>query len=102
MEIVERADAPPYEAVSYTWGDPADKKPILCGGAGVRVPTSLRDLLQNVWSPTKTVTLWADAVCINQQDDVETGHQVQMMGSIYTDATHVLVWLGKQPLILPD
>lgn len=41
-------------------------------------------------------------MCINQQDDVEKGYQVQMMGSICTDATHVLVWLGKEPLILPD
>jgi hypothetical protein len=36
-----------------------------------------------------------DPVCINQLDTQERGHQVALMGSIYTHATSVIVWLGR-------
>ncbi|KAF5635754.1 ACB 4-hydroxyacetophenone monooxygenase [Fusarium sp. NRRL 52700] len=39
--------------------------------------------------------LWIDAICINQQDTKEKGHQVQSMAKIYATATRVIVWLGK-------
>lgn len=39
--------------------------------------------------------LWADAICINQDDVQEKGHQVNMMGKIYTKAIGVIVWLGQ-------
>jgi hypothetical protein len=41
-----------------------------------------------------TEALWIDAICINQADHRERGHQVQMMGSIYQCAQTVRVWLG--------
>jgi hypothetical protein len=33
---------------------------------------------------------------MNQSDDDEKGHQVQMMGDIYRSATQVYVWLGEE------
>jgi hypothetical protein len=39
--------------------------------------------------------LWVDAVCINQHDDKEKGHQVALMAKIYKNAECVLVWLGE-------
>jgi hypothetical protein len=38
--------------------------------------------------------IWADAICINQSDPKEVGHQVRQMGSIYSTAERVIVWLG--------
>jgi hypothetical protein len=38
--------------------------------------------------------LWIDALCINQEDDRQRGHQVEMMGSVYLQASEVLIWLG--------
>jgi hypothetical protein len=38
--------------------------------------------------------LWADAVCINQQDNEERGNQVRRMPLIYANAQRVLVWLN--------
>lgn len=38
--------------------------------------------------------IWIDALCINQADDTERGHQVEMMGSVYKQAKPVLIWLG--------
>jgi hypothetical protein len=39
-------------------------------------------------------TLWADALCINQQDRVEKALQVSMMARIYTQCKQCLLWLG--------
>jgi len=39
--------------------------------------------------------LWADAICIDQQNIEERGTQVQLMGMIYWKADRVLVWLGQ-------
>ncbi|KXX81060.1 Heterokaryon incompatibility protein 6, OR allele [Madurella mycetomatis] len=41
--------------------------------------------------------LWADAICINQDDKEEKTAQVPLMGDIYTNCSKVIVWLG-QPL----
>ena len=38
--------------------------------------------------------LWIDAICINQQDLKEKGHQVRNMGRIYKQASSVLIFLG--------
>jgi hypothetical protein len=51
----------------------------------------------NYWShadsPTERV-VWADAICINQQDVEEKSHQVKLMASIYSRASQVVIWLG--------
>ena len=39
--------------------------------------------------------LWVDAVCINQSDIEERGHQVKLMRRIYKNATRVLIWIGE-------
>jgi hypothetical protein len=40
------------------------------------------------------VWLWVDQICINQEDHVEKGKQVCLMGPIYATVAQVLVWLG--------
>ncbi|KAK0643775.1 heterokaryon incompatibility protein-domain-containing protein [Cercophora newfieldiana] len=37
---------------------------------------------------------WIDAICINQDDPLERGHQVGMMRDIFSAANLVLAWLG--------
>jgi hypothetical protein len=39
--------------------------------------------------------MWADGVCINQNDLDERARQVSLMGLIYWKARKVLVWLGE-------
>jgi hypothetical protein len=43
----------------------------------------------------KTPFFWVDALCINQDCVTERIHQVQMMNSIYSTASLVLIWLGQ-------
>ncbi|KAH7155265.1 heterokaryon incompatibility protein-domain-containing protein [Dactylonectria estremocensis] len=40
--------------------------------------------------------IWADAICINQNDIDEKSAQVSMMDRIYSTATFVLAWLGPE------
>lgn len=40
------------------------------------------------------VYFWVDAICINQNDIQERGHQVDMMRIIYPKARLVVTWLG--------
>jgi hypothetical protein len=88
--------APQYEALSYVWGQPTDKRQILCCGRTINIPTNLRDLLQTIRNPFETKRLWADAICINQSDKTEVGHQLGQMASIYSTAERVIIWLGLE------
>ncbi|KAE9378498.1 HET-domain-containing protein [Stipitochalara longipes BDJ] len=92
---VEREQAPQFEALSYVWGDRAKDVWIGCGNGKLRVPIDLRDALKRLRDPIKSKPLWADAICINQLDKQERGHQVKNMGLIFAKAQRVLVWLGS-------
>jgi hypothetical protein len=39
--------------------------------------------------------LWIDAVCINQDNEEEKEHQIQLMARIYSQANRLVVWLGE-------
>ena len=39
--------------------------------------------------------LWIDSVCIDQDNRVERGHQVQMMYNIYSNGQRNLIYLGE-------
>lgn len=40
------------------------------------------------------LTMWIDAICINQDDSDERSSQVAMMDSIYQNAEEIIAWLG--------
>lgn len=90
-----------YPAISYVWGDPADKKPIHCMNETLMIPTSLFSFLLTVRDEEKEWSGWADAVCINQAEDSEAlrerAQQVEMMGAIFSKASMVFVYLGELP-----
>jgi hypothetical protein len=85
-----------YEAISYTWGQwsSADLIPIACNGIQVSITPSLASALRHFRLPDRERILWADALCINQNDVEERSAQVASMFSIFHKATRVLVWLG--------
>jgi hypothetical protein len=85
-----------YEAISYVWGDAAARKDILCNGFTFNITKSLYDALQVFRRPAGcgVRVLWADGLCINQQDTLERNHQVALMRHIYTASSRVLIWLG--------
>ncbi|SPN98644.1 uncharacterized protein DNG_01689 [Cephalotrichum gorgonifer] len=88
---------PFFEAISYVWGAPENPIPILCDKRSINITRNLHEVLLQIRSPTEPRSLWADAICINQNDIVERGQQVSLMGELYTRANRVLVCLGMDP-----
>ncbi|KFA71306.1 hypothetical protein S40288_06701 [Stachybotrys chartarum IBT 40288] len=87
-------DAPPYEALSYAWGDLYDTRSITCQEVSVQITASLYDALLNLRFLDEPRFLWIDALCINQSDLEERGQQVRIMHLIYRFCKICLVWLG--------
>lgn len=85
---------PQYDALSYVWGQEQCQNPAFVNGRPITITSNLDIALRYFRETSDEKTLWVDAVCINQQDNVEKGPQVQMMGQIYSKAARVLVWLG--------
>ncbi|KAH7410054.1 heterokaryon incompatibility protein-domain-containing protein [Phaeosphaeria sp. MPI-PUGE-AT-0046c] len=89
-----------YDALSYEWGP--DEPPfhwIRLNGLSFRIRHNLYCFLQVAYStlrfnPDLAGLLWIDAICIDQENLSERGHQVKQMGRIYKSASTVLVWLG--------
>jgi hypothetical protein len=85
---------PAYIALSYTWGDTAHRVGILVNGATIMVTKNLEAALRHVRLQDKPLTLWIDALCINQSDEAEKNEQLEQMRQIYVQALSVVAWLG--------
>lgn len=95
LEVVNLTQAHrSFEAISYVWGSDIKDQSITIGGKEMAITTSLRDSLRQTRWPDKPRALWADAICINQEDDKEKGHQVWLMGRIYKASRCTLICLG--------
>lgn len=90
--------APPFEALSYAWGDRLPQADILCCGLTANIGLSLHSGLCQLRPLTAEPErlIWADALCINQEDIAERNAQVRIMGDIYSRATNTLIWLGEE------
>lgn len=88
--------SPEYTALSYTWGSPEDvcPQPIWIDGQPMQVRNNLMAALQALRHHDESMTLWIDAICINQCDIPEKNHQVASMARIYRAAEAVKIWLG--------
>ncbi|KAL8393637.1 hypothetical protein RB595_003393 [Gaeumannomyces hyphopodioides] len=98
-----------FSALSYVWGDPTDpsnQATVAVNGRGKRVTKSLELAIRHAgkaWNahfparPQASFRLWADALCINQDDAAEKNHQVGLMARIFSRADVVLAWLGPDP-----
>jgi len=106
-----------YTALSYVWGDATQTKPIqlryhqpLTSSPihvwssdisrvnyyeNFQVTTNLESGLRHLRDRTEKRILWVDAICINQSDLEERQSQVKIMGSVYTNAVSVRIWLGS-------
>jgi hypothetical protein len=86
--------APEYHAISYCWGDVNDASEITCNGWPFSVTKSLHGALVRLRDKPQSHLLWADAICINQPDNLERNQQVSIMRQIYIHASRVIIWLG--------
>lgn len=92
----QRDQAPSYEAISYTWDELVFPKAIHISDS-TSSDVSRFAITQNLYNGLQRLrghqprTLWIDALCINQEDLGEKGHQVAHMGDIYREANRVVV-----------
>jgi hypothetical protein len=113
MQVFDLQDPPEYVALSYTWGDPdwefddsvteavrasyKVKQHAIVNDKPLLISTNLFNALLALQANPevhKSLPIWADAVCINQDDKSEKSAQVNAMGSIYMKAELATVWLG--------
>ncbi|KAF5660278.1 heterokaryon incompatibility protein (het-6OR allele) [Fusarium heterosporum] len=88
-------NCPPYEAMSYTWGEEKATDTILVNGGRFALRPNLFSALKSLRKTDGPRTIWIDAICINQKDEWERNHQVWQMNNIYSHAAVVNVWLGN-------
>ena len=82
--------------------DQAPKMSLLPVSIGSNLANALRGLRQKY----RSITIWVDALCIDQTDGEEKSWQVPLMKSIYSKAETVHAWLGpsykENPGIIDD
>ena len=92
-----------FEAVSYTWadesGDSSPCRSIFINSTPFPVTKNCEMALKRVRQRQRERAskwqVWIDAVCIDQENDTERGHQVRLMPDIYSRAKTVLVYVGE-------
>ncbi|OTB07013.1 hypothetical protein M426DRAFT_257412 [Hypoxylon sp. CI-4A] len=103
---LNRGQIPSYEALSYTWGPPAQAmikndvdaekgRVIICNNKRLSVKENLFGcLMQLAQDGYYDRDLWIDAICIDQDNIDEINQQVSIMKDIYQCAKRVIIWLG--------
>ena len=91
-------EALPYDALSYTWGDPDQIHVIYLDDreGELSVRKNCYNALSHLRRREEDRLLWIDAICINQDDMEERAHQVSLMNEIYNGASKVVVSLEEQ------
>jgi hypothetical protein len=89
-----------FDALSYMWGNASPVDKIVFDGAAIPVAWNLARALEYLRDQqgSEVRRIWIDAVCINQKDEKERGHQVAMMRSVYSKADCVRIWINAPNL----
>ncbi|EMD61013.1 hypothetical protein COCSADRAFT_98305, partial [Bipolaris sorokiniana ND90Pr] len=82
-----------FDALSYTWGSPADPETLLAGShekGKLHIIRNLATALPYLKSPERERLICIDAICIDQSDYDASALQVQLMPDIYKAAENVV------------
>ncbi|RYP44958.1 hypothetical protein DL768_008620 [Monosporascus sp. mg162] len=85
----------PYDALSYCWGSNRLTGTVIVNEKVLFITENLSEALRHLRHRDEDRILWIDAICIDQNNIRERGHQVGCMGRIYSHAHQVLIWLGR-------
>lgn len=90
---------PEYDAVSYCWADEAGDATRCCqaliGNTVIPITRNCQAALRRIRKKDRVMRLWVDAICIDQGNDKEKGHQVDFMPQIYICANKTYAFLGE-------
>ena len=85
-----------YYALSYAWGPPMFTHKIYSAEGFIQVTENLWEALSRYRKADGLITLWVDAVCIDQANIQERSHQISLMRRIYSESKRILIWLGLE------
>ena len=83
-----------HACLSYCCG-PDSKNMVMLNGKDFKVKDNLYSFLLYVRKKGIFDWLWIDAISINENCITERNHQIRQMADIYSKASHVWMWLGK-------
>lgn len=90
-----RAEAPSYQAISYTWGEAASTTRIFINGEELQVRVNCEYALRQASWHRGSQYFWIDSICINQADITERSRQVARMDQVFRNAINVLACVGS-------
>jgi hypothetical protein len=88
-----------FFALSYVWGRGltlTSSAYLETSEGRITFPPSLGDALRAVRETKVPILVWADSICINQEDMGEKVMQIRLMGKIFQAAERVLAWIGHE------
>lgn len=93
-----------YQCLSYVWGSDNPTGRAVFNGASMPIRRNLSAFLAEATRHSSCFSdkIWIDAVSINQDDVEEKSKQVAMMWQIYSNAKHVIVWLGEGDQVVEE
>jgi len=87
--IINHVSANPREnycTLSYVWGMDDTTDELITPDGSLNITPSLGRALRHLRQKTIVLVLWVDAVCINQKDNTEKAHQIQLLPKIFQHA----------------
>ena len=101
LRVVSLRTHPRFATLSYVWGPyAAERDVIICRNADpgsacrIDITANCDAALRQLRDLFGCLSIWVDAVCINQDDIAEKETQIPMMEEIYTWAAPAYIWLG--------
>jgi len=83
-----------FMALSYCWGDSSTPFSLPTPDGTLTITASLRSAFQRVRLSECDRPIWADGICINQNDTSEKEQQILLMREVYTSAYAVIADIG--------
>ncbi|CAJ0542491.1 Ff.00g001050.m01.CDS01 [Fusarium sp. VM40] len=104
LEVVDLDQAPPFYALSHSWGTQVQSVAVQVEGnllyltpglsAGLRMFKGLAIEEYSLSPPLRYI--WIDSICVNQESLADRSSQVALMRRIYSTSITTLVWLGTE------
>lgn len=92
---------PFWTAVSYAWKGQKASEILNVDDQYLPITSNVAQIIRDLRKPDQHITLWIDAICINQEDEDEKRSQIPIMQEIYGKAKEVVVWLSPSAGVSP-
>lgn len=94
VDLDDETSSGSYEAISYAWGKAVMNHWIVIDGFQLPITRNLFHALRQTRDPKRPRRLWADSICIWQENKDEKGQQVSIMKRIFETSDCTLICLG--------